>query len=773
MCSSPMSPIPGFRRSASGFGQHDSASLEQGIVSRLRALESGNAPQFSISTTNGQDPASTREHLVRHKRTLDNIQACDSRLADRLSNLESSTHPTEFEALKKNTTDLKSTVDKLMDRLASTETKNEVLGRLVNNLINYGHENKKKTTSLEAGVEQSRVGAKKTDGQLREVRRIMDNTTQQQSEVNSNILDIQKQFKKFKQFQLSEKVSHDKLKAQLKDTKELKKEIIENFKGAFKDNVKNEVKTELKAEMKAELVKEFRREIDMVQSQHYRLQDELSEAYDRAERAMTEARRVTNELEIRFGTVPPEVQSIPDEAGLIIDMKLYTKKRLTKMISKTELRLKDMICDMKQDIARLEKLADQGTKNLEDMCSQHTETITSVKQTLEDNMRFTTQEIARLDDFHKETSAENRDGPSAAANLSAHSNHATECIIDAIRNFIEMQKLRIGDLEIPALKNIKDQSTARRIGLPLTAPTLPSSPQPSDDGTSCSAQTPDKSVSVYTDKYVEWLQKLDFRPAMGMTKFKDVDVRVDEHLIFSDGPDRYYLKRNSIFSFTPLVMARDRRGCQDEDFYAYIHQPYHKRAYKDTAMEIMYSSDLPVDDVRSLPKYVVYLGEVYCATEGERTGQLNWRTDYHLVMDIARPAKSLWLVFGYECKDANGNIRNTEFEVEENDFWSFVKENESFDIAKVAENVNDWNICSDTYRYDQPELHIGRVREAVSQSARIAKPLFTSPNLEALLSGIRKGWRGWRDATTVSSKSTYSLDETSNSELELDIIPRG
>jgi hypothetical protein len=250
--------------------------------------------------------------------------------------------------------------------------------------------------------------------------------------------------------------------------------------------------------------------------------------------------------------------------------------------------------------------------------------------------------------------------------------------------------------------------------------------------------------AIFPNEYVRWLQQLDFRPPCGMTRFRDVDVRVDKHMLLSYDNHCYYLQQiNNVISFKePVCLARDQRGLSDEDFYPVMDRPCNERLYKDTVMELTAKC---ISDQATLPgsrpRYVVILGEVFCEHEDPH---LSGRTGYYLAMDIVSPSKALWLVFGYEYKTLDRKIKRTPLISQGNNKLCASLGCPEFDVAKVAHDVEDWDKTSGVRLYDQPELEPSAVRGCIDISARTAGLVFTSPNLSALLLEIQKGWRGYR-----------------------------
>lgn len=261
------------------------------------------------------------------------------------------------------------------------------------------------------------------------------------------------------------------------------------------------------------------------------------------------------------------------------------------------------------------------------------------------------------------------------------------------------------------------------------------------------------SPAIFPNGYVKWLRRLDLRLPSGMARFRDVDVRVDKHMLLSEGSCCYYLQQvNNIISYKePVCLARDRRGLADDDHYVALDRPVNERAYKDVVMEL---TARPTADTQSVadtgdtricppPRYVVSLGEVFYESEDPHLGPQSGRTGYYLVMDVTTPARSLWIVFGYEYRGLDGSIKTAAMLSQKDNKFCVFAERPGFDIAKIADDVKDWDKQSGVRLYDQPELHPDAVRRCIACSARTAGLVFTSPKLSSLLDDINRGWEGY------------------------------
>ncbi|KAK6079022.1 hypothetical protein SCUP234_05948 [Seiridium cupressi] len=251
---------------------------------------------------------------------------------------------------------------------------------------------------------------------------------------------------------------------------------------------------------------------------------------------------------------------------------------------------------------------------------------------------------------------------------------------------------------------------------------------------------------VYPNHYVAWLRGLDFRLPDGMKAFKDVVVHVPKHQLFSYGKTKYIPYRHDVRE--PFRGERDRQGLVDDDAYEYaLPRDYHECAYRHTGYEIKYrASD--------------FKGKHYFCPQVGSTG-------FHLFMDITSPQKSLWVVFADKVLGSDGAQRNAVFRSQWLHFRCFA--DKPFDVAMFAQSVHDWNQFGSP-KYDQPALDSEKVKACVQNSAQVAAPTFTYPNLKALFGIIGNGWSGVNsnddEEGTVIDDTSGTADSTDNCVVE-------
>lgn len=240
--------------------------------------------------------------------------------------------------------------------------------------------------------------------------------------------------------------------------------------------------------------------------------------------------------------------------------------------------------------------------------------------------------------------------------------------------------------------------------------------------------------TIYRNNYVSWLCSLDFRLPDGMKSFKDRLIRVDDHMLFSSDGLQYFLRRTDRFSNEPKRSQRDQRGFLDDDAYESAELHYFQYAYRLCGYEAVHKG-LSENERSRLPTYMVHLGEVYihghwqgfCRKQVTNTG-------FHLFMDIAKPAKPLWIVFSREASNGIVETLGEQWKM----FNSLLAE--PFDIAMVAESVHDWN-QHEAPDYDEPRLDVSKVQSCMEGSAKQSEAVFTYPNLKALFKTLDDGRR--------------------------------
>lgn len=271
---------------------------------------------------------------------------------------------------------------------------------------------------------------------------------------------------------------------------------------------------------------------------------------------------------------------------------------------------------------------------------------------------------------------------------------------------------------------------------------------------------------VYTNEFVSFLRGLDFRLPDGMKFFKDCQIRVESHMLFSLFEKRhYFIRLADAFLHEPFRKDRLSSCGEHNDWYENSKRFYHEQAYRDQACELIYAeANNSGCDLGHLPRYVVWLREVYYDDEEEVNDQGAGRTGYHLVMDIGQRAKSLWLVFCYDVKTLGRQYRTMSLDYSWRHFAEIL-DNEPFDVAMVAQSVDDWELDGEPFR-EEPKLSPVHVRHCMKKSSRLVRPVFTAPVLGPLFKSLETGWSDISDPNDGGEPFATPSDNSSSDSIE-------
>ncbi|RYP72456.1 hypothetical protein DL771_004251 [Monosporascus sp. 5C6A] len=145
----------------------------------------------------------------------------------------------------------------------------------------------------------------------------------------------------------------------------------------------------------------------------------------------------------------------------------------------------------------------------------------------------------------------------------------------------------------------------------------------------------------------------------------------------------------------------------------------------------------PVSSILAFPRYVLDLGEVFVWKRCTETGQKQQRSSgFHLVMDVTRPAKPLWLVYRYHERypDLEHHLdSNTAYK--RDPVWHpfAAAAGIEFDSALVFTSAARW-------KGDMKYGGFAAVVDLVKLTGRLRKPTFVEPVLEEVKQDIAKAW---------------------------------
>ncbi|RYP54616.1 hypothetical protein DL768_000676 [Monosporascus sp. mg162] len=145
----------------------------------------------------------------------------------------------------------------------------------------------------------------------------------------------------------------------------------------------------------------------------------------------------------------------------------------------------------------------------------------------------------------------------------------------------------------------------------------------------------------------------------------------------------------------------------------------------------------PASSVLPFPRYVLDLGEVFVWKRCAETGQKQQRSSgFHLVMDVTRLAKPLWLVYRYQERDLGlGHHLDLNTAYKRDPVWHpfAAAAGIEFDSALVFTSAAHWK---EDMKYDG----FAAVVDLVKRTGMVRKPTFVEPVLEEVKQEIAKGW---------------------------------
>ncbi|KAI0199616.1 hypothetical protein F4808DRAFT_210668 [Astrocystis sublimbata] len=140
---------------------------------------------------------------------------------------------------------------------------------------------------------------------------------------------------------------------------------------------------------------------------------------------------------------------------------------------------------------------------------------------------------------------------------------------------------------------------------------------------------------------------------------------------------------------------------------------------------------------RYFPRFVYEIGEIFnrkVVTKYNGRQATHRSTGYHLVVDVTKPEKSLWLIYRYQEASADSQGLRQSITYKQDSFWHPFASVCEYDIAMLFERFEDWK-GSDT-----PVGSYTSSRKLVRQTAALIRPTFIEPDLQELKDAIRRGW---------------------------------
>ncbi|GAW19222.1 hypothetical protein ANO14919_087070 [Xylariales sp. No.14919] len=137
------------------------------------------------------------------------------------------------------------------------------------------------------------------------------------------------------------------------------------------------------------------------------------------------------------------------------------------------------------------------------------------------------------------------------------------------------------------------------------------------------------------------------------------------------------------------------------------------------------------------PRYVYEIGEIFnrkVVTKYNGRQATHRSTGYHLVVDVTKPEKSLWLIYRYEEVSGDGHSLKQSITYKQDNFWHPFASVCEFDIAMIFERFEDWKGT------DTPVGSFVVSKKLVRQTAALIRPTFIEPVLQEVKDEIRRSW---------------------------------
>ncbi|KAI1365166.1 hypothetical protein F5Y08DRAFT_187641 [Xylaria arbuscula] len=163
-----------------------------------------------------------------------------------------------------------------------------------------------------------------------------------------------------------------------------------------------------------------------------------------------------------------------------------------------------------------------------------------------------------------------------------------------------------------------------------------------------------------------------------------------------------------------------------------------------TILELERNSAMPKG--KYFPRYVYEIGEIFnrkVVTKYNGRQATHRSTGYHLVVDVMKPEKSLWLVYRYEEVSGDGQSLKQSITYKQDNFWHPFASVCEFDIAMIFERFEDWKGT------DTPVGSYMTSKKLVRQTAALIRPTFIEPVLQELKNEIRRSWEASAKIATL------------------------
>ncbi|KAI1742296.1 hypothetical protein F4680DRAFT_446362 [Xylaria scruposa] len=154
-----------------------------------------------------------------------------------------------------------------------------------------------------------------------------------------------------------------------------------------------------------------------------------------------------------------------------------------------------------------------------------------------------------------------------------------------------------------------------------------------------------------------------------------------------------------------------------------------------TILELDRNTSMPKG--KYFPRYVYEIGEIFnrkVVTKYSGRQATHRSTGYHLVVDVTKPEKSLWLVYRYQEASTDGQSLKQSITYKQDNFWHPFASVCEYDIAMIFERFEDWKGT------DTPVGSYTTSKKLVRQTAALIRPTFIEPDLQELKDELRRSW---------------------------------
>ncbi|KAI0016683.1 hypothetical protein F4780DRAFT_667609 [Xylariomycetidae sp. FL0641] len=234
---------------------------------------------------------------------------------------------------------------------------------------------------------------------------------------------------------------------------------------------------------------------------------------------------------------------------------------------------------------------------------------------------------------------------------------------------------------------------------------------------------------------MDLLRAMDWRSTTDLERLKGLEDTYLHVQLFSEkdkcGGAAYTVSRATVNKWFYLIpRSRDK---------AWIPAPMNKPIWETYPFVVQLRPSGSRAGIGYYPQYVFEIGELFnrrVLPKEHGRQETHRSTGFHLVMDITKPEKPLWIVYRYTELAPDGESLKKTITYEHDAFWHPFGDVGRFDIAQVFEKVEDWNGV---------DTHVGAFatsKDLVARTAMRIKPEVYEPDVDKLKAAVEKGWSG-------------------------------